>query len=324
MDLNFTNNNSLQRRSLVIGGAGFIGSNLVDCLVKRGHDVTVIDNLSLGSRTNIESQRINFIKYNINGYQELIDRLSCSRFDEVWHLAANSDIRAGTDDEDIDFVNTFMTTKSVLSLMKKIECDVLHFASSSAIYGYHQKPLKEDSGPLLPLSNYGAMKLASEAMISAASEHFLKKACVYRFPNVVGVPATHGVIFDFINRLLINSDELEVLGNGTQQKTYLHVSDLLEAMLFVDSQTENGMQLYNIGPLDDGVTVKHIAEQTVSKVSPSAKINFGTEDRGWLGDVPKFEYSVEKLRQLGWVPKLSSEQAIEKAVIEIFNELLNK
>jgi len=181
--------------------------------------------------------------------------------------------------------------------------------------------LYEDIGPLMPISNYGAMKLASEALISSALESFLDKVCIYRFPNVVGVPATHGVILDFVNKLKIDMATLEVLGNGTQQKTYLHVSELVGAMLFINFNTTNGMNYYNIGAMDDGVLVSQIAEETIKIVYPGAIINYQQGDRGWVGDVPRFFYSVDKLKNLGWSPKMSSLEAIQKAIKEIVSQV---
>jgi UDP-glucose 4-epimerase len=161
------------------------------------------------------------------------------------------------------------------------------------------------------------MKLSSEALISASLESFLDKVCIYRFPNVVGIPATHGVILDFVNKLKRDPTKLEVLGNGTQQKTYLHVSELVDAMLFINDKTHNGMNYYNIGAMDDGVYVKQIAEETTKVVSPNAIINYQSNDRGWVGDVPRFYYTVDKLKNLGWFPKMSSLEAVQRAVNEI-------
>ena len=137
------------------------------------------------------------------------------------------------------------------------------------------------------------------------------------FPNVVGVPATHGVILDFVRRLKEDPSQLSVLGNGTQQKTYLHVDELVDSMLFIVNNTTVGLNYYNIGAMDDGVLVRTIAEETVKRVAPGAIIHYQDTDRGWVGDVPKFLYSVDKLSQLGWEPKCSSLQAIVKAVDQI-------
>jgi UDP-glucose 4-epimerase len=170
---------------------------------------------------------------------------------------------------------------------------------------------------LLPISNYGAMKLASEAAASAAGESFLKQVVLLRFPNVVGTPATHGVILDFIRRLREEPHLLRVLGDGTQRKPYLHVAELVEALRFADIHAGPGVSTFNIGPADEGVTVRWIAEQTVARVSPGAGLLFEEGSRGWVGDVPRFRYSIERLRALGWAPKLSSAEAILRAIDDI-------
>jgi len=305
---------------LIIGGAGFIGSVLVKKMLQDNADIIVIDKLSLGSVDYIDTTKVEFHQIDINNTEQVLKVLEDREVGEVWHLAANSDIPAGVEDMDVDLTDTFMSTVSTLKIMKEIGCKKLYFASSSAVYGFNEKRLHEDIGPLLPISNYGAMKLSSEALISASLESYLDKVCIYRFPNVVGVPATHGVILDFVNKLKKDMSVLEVLGNGTQQKTYLHVSELVEAMLFINDNTDNGMNYYNIGAMDDGVTVKQIAEETVKIVSSDATINYQKSDRGWVGDVPRFFYSVDKLKDLGWSPKISSLEAIQRAVSEIASQ----
>ena len=305
---------------LIIGGAGFIGSVLVKEMLQHNTDIIVIDKLSLGSTKYIDTTKVEFHQIDINNIEKVLEILQGTNIEEVWHFAANSNISAGVEDVNIDLGDTFMSTVSTLKIMKAIETKKLYFASSSAVYGFNKNRLHEDIGPLMPISNYGAMKLSSEALISASLESFLDKVCIYRFPNVVGVPATHGVILDFINKLKKDMTKLEVLGNGTQKKTYLHVSELVEAMLFINNNTNNGMNYYNIGAMDNGVFVKQIAEETTKVISPDAKINYQTTDRGWVGDVPSFYYSVDKLKDLGWFPKMSSLEAIKKAVIEIASQ----
>ena len=304
-------------KKLIIGGAGFIGSVLVRNFLHNNDDVIVIDNLSLGSIKFIDTTKVEFHQLDINNTDKVLEVLQGKPIDEVWHFAANSNIPAGIEDINIDLNNTFMSTVSILKIMKKLSFKKLFFSSSSAVYGFNQNKLHEDIGPLMPISNYGAMKLSSEAIISASLESFLDKACIFRFPNVVGIPSTHGVIFDFIQRLKKNPSVLEVLGNGTQQKTYLHVSELIDAMMFINLNTEDGLHYFNIGSMDNGLLVKQIAEETIKLVSPDAKINYQKTDRGWVGDVPRFFYSVEKLKKLGWSPKMSSLDAVKKAIREI-------
>ena len=324
----------MSSHSLIIGGAGFIGSNLTKHLLKIGNKVTVIDNLSKGKINNINFNTINekfyFIESDVSNSRDCNFAFNTANeilhIDEVWHFAANSDIPAGVLDPEIDFKNTFSTTFQILISMKKFGIKILHFASSSAIYGdFGDMLIKENIGPLLPISNYGAMKLASEAQISAAFESFLDKVNIFRFPNVVGVPATHGVILDFIEKLIENNTILNVLGNGTQQKAYLHVSDLIDAMILIRSQND-GLKplLINIGPVDEGVKVSWIASEVIRKVNPYAKIVFGSGNKGWVGDVPRFNYSTELLQSYGWVPKFNSSEAITRAIDEILLEQSNK
>lgn len=302
---------------LIIGGAGFIGSVLTKEILKDNSDVIIIDKLSLGSRDYIDTNKVELINLDINNIDSVLKELKGKKIEEVWHLAANSDILSGVEDIEVDLKDTFMSTVSTLKIMKEVDCKKLYFASSSAIYGLNKNRLYEDIGPLMPMSNYGAMKLSSEAIISASLETFLEKVCIYRFPNVVGIPATHGVILDFMKKLKKNKSVLEVLGNGTQTKSYLHVNDLVEGMIFIKNNTGTGLNYFNLGPMDDGISVKQIAEEVTKFVSPNAKINYQNSDRGWVGDVPKFFYSIKKLKDLGWTPKMSSLQAIQKAVKEV-------
>ncbi|MFM6831715.1 MAG: NAD-dependent epimerase/dehydratase family protein [Novosphingobium sp.] len=306
---------------LIAGGAGFIGVNLAAALLQRGDAVIVIDDLSRGLRENMAGltghNSFTFIEADCSEPDMLDAALGTLKIDEVWHMAANSDIPAGVADYKVDLRQTFLTTVAILDVMKRRGIPVIHFASSSAIYGDHGDDLiHENIGPLLPISNYGAMKLASEAQLRAAKEAFLERVSMFRFPNVIGIPATHGVILDFVRKLIASPDELEVLGNGTQQKSYLHVSDLVSAMVHIADRQE-AFAFYNIGPTDDGVTVRFIAETVRDAFRPEAAIRFGEGNRGWVGDVPKFCYSVDKLLATGWRPNLGSSEAVIKAVSEI-------
>jgi UDP-glucose 4-epimerase len=308
---------------LVTGAAGFIGSHLVDALLARGHRVVGVDNLSLGTRAQLQDvlgqSGFTFIEGDVSteSFVESFDpRLP---IDWVWHMAANSDIPAGVDDPQVDFKDTFLTTFRVLAWMRKNHVPRLAFASTSAVYGLRDEPIEEDSGPMLPISNYGAMKLASEGCISAAVEAWLGRADIFRFPNVIGSRATHGALFDFIRRLRQKPAQLEVLGDGTQQKPYLHVGNLIEAMLFIAEHAKDKVNYFNVGPEDD-VSVRAMAEEVVAQTAPEAKIIYGADSRGWVGDVPKFRYSTAKLRQLGWGAQMTSPEAVKLAVAEIAAE----
>lgn len=314
---------------IVAGGAGFIGVNLLRRLLEEDARLVVLDNLSRGRREYLEDlaapERIVFRACDLSRREEVRAAFAAAAaigpVREVWHLAANSDIPAGVADPDIDLRNTFLTTFEILRAMRELGVGALHFASSSAIYGdLGDVVLTESVGPLLPISNYGAMKLASEAQATAAAEAGLQRVNIFRFPNVVGVPATHGVIMDFARKLQSDPGRLDVLGDGTQQKAYLHVSDLVDAMLTVRARPQAGhgrVEVVNIGPVDEGVKVRWIAEQVVARISPEAQIVFGAGNKGWVGDVPKFTYSTERLRSFGWSPRMDSAAAIRRAVDEI-------
>jgi UDP-glucose 4-epimerase len=242
----------------------------------------------------------------------------------VWHLVANSDIGAGVADANVDLRDTFLTTFNLLLVMREAGIKRLAFSSTSAVYGVHDALLEETTGPLFPISNYGAMKLASEALISAAVESFLERAWIFRFPNVIGPRATHGIIFDLLTKLSKNPPDLEVLGDGTQQKPYLHVFELLDAMLLICERANDALNWYNIGPPDEGASVRQIAEAVQREAAPDKPIRFTGGSKGWVGDVPRFQYSIEKLKKLGWSPKLTSAQAVQRAVAEIHREFTAK
>jgi UDP-glucose 4-epimerase len=309
---------------VVTGAAGFIGSHMTDRLLEMGHKVSGIDNFVRGQRENVcaasAHQTFQLIENDLSTEAGCMEAFAAASerapIDTVCHLAANSDILAGIADASIDLRDTFLTTFHVLGAMRRFGVATVAFASSSAIYGVHQRPLAEDTGPLFPISNYGAMKLASEGIISVAAESFLSRAYILRFPNVVGGRATHGIIFDLIRKLRRSPKVLEVMGDGNQQKPYLHVSELVDAMIFITSHAMERLNVFNISVSGEGVTVRSVAETVVRLVAPGTPISYESKDRGWAGDVPRFQYAIDKLSALGWVAKLSSMQAIERAIIE--------
>ena len=318
---------------IVAGGGGFIGINLIKVLLKKKTKIFLLDNFSNGNKlliNNLKSfDNLKVFECDISNEVQIFQTLEkisyqVERIDEIWHLAANSDIPSGVSNPKIDLRDTFMTTFNLLEIARTYSIKNFFFASSSAVYGDHgNNNINENIGPMMPISNYGAMKLASEAQCFAAYESFLTKLRIFRFPNVVGIPATHGVILDFLNKLRKNPHKLEVLGDGTQQKSYLHVNDLVEGMIYLSAVDldENCNPIFNLGPQRDSVKVRWIAEQVVSKFSPKAKIVYGNINKGWVGDVPKFSYNTKKAQNSGWKPKMNSEKAINLAIDEIINDL---
>jgi UDP-glucose 4-epimerase len=308
---------------LITGGAGFIGSHLCDELLALKHEVVAVDNLSLGTTKNIEhliaNGRITFYKLDLLDQSGLKEVFRKEKFDAVFHLAANSDIARSLKDPSIDFNNTFLSTYSVLDAMRVEKVGKLVFASTSAIYGDTPDRISETYGPLFPVSHYGASKLASEAFISSFASNYGIQAWIARFPNVVGERATHGVIFDFINKLRANGSELEVLGNGEQNKPYLYVKDLIGALLFIWRNSSDAVNFYNVGA-ETRTKVKDIARMVIEEMGAKAEIKYSGGARGWIGDVPQFEYSLEKIHELGWKASLSSDDAVRLAVRKILGK----
>ena len=302
---------------LVTGGAGFIGSHLDDALIARGHNITVVDNLVLGRKENIEHLIDNpnfcFIEADLLDMENMRGIFSEGKFDMVYHLAANSDIQKGGKDPMVDYNLTFNTTFNVLQLLKEFEIKKFFFASTSAIYGETYDVLNEDYGPLKPVSNYGAGKLASEAFISAFSSTYGIQTWITRFPNVVGERFTHGVIYDFIKKLHNNPEELEVLGNGEQCKPYVYVKDLAEAILYVIDHADEKYNVYMIGS-DSRTKVKEIAAMVIEEMGLNARIRYTGGDRGWVGDVPEFRYDLTKINKLGWTAPHNSNESVRLAI----------
>lgn len=302
---------------IITGGAGFIGSHLDDALIARGHNITVVDNLVLGRKENVEhlmgKPNFRFIEADLLDIEKMRAIFSDGKFDMVYHLAANSDIQKGGKDPMVDYNLTFNTTFNVLQLLKEFEIKKFFFASTSAIYGETYDVLNEDYGPLKPVSNYGAGKLASEAFISAFSSTYGIQTWIARFPNVVGERFTHGVIYDFIKKLRNNPEELEVLGNGEQCKPYVYVKDLVEAILYVIDHAEEKYNVYMIGS-DSRTKVKEIAAMVIEEMGLNAKIRYTGGDRGWVGDVPEFRYDLTKINKLGWTAPHNSNESVRLAI----------
>lgn len=304
-------------RALVTGGAGFIGTHLVERLLNEGYEVVVVDNFTLGKRENVTkfSDNPNYKLYeiDIDKTEEFCEKLKDEKIDIVYHLAANSDIQKGGKNPSVDYGDTFMTTYGVLELMRRNGIKNLFFSSTSAIYGdEHGKMLTEDLGGLLPISYYGGAKFASENFISSYSYMNDFNTMIFRFPNVIGPNLTHGVIFDFTKKLKNNPNELEILGDGTQTKPYIYVLDLIDCIMMMTKTIPNGVSIYNVG-VETATSVTRIADIVCEVLGyENVKYNYTGGNVGWKGDVPKFQYNLSKIHNAGWHANHTSDEAVRE------------
>jgi UDP-glucose 4-epimerase len=305
---------------LVTGGAGFIGSHVVDRLLKDGDEVIVYDNLSSGFFQNIErhlnSSRFSFVESDLLDLPGLTDVMS--GIDRVWHIAADPDVRSG---KTKTLKESLISTYNLLEVMRVNEVRSIVFTSSSAVYGDAiEIPTTEDTPPR-PISLYGASKLAAEAIISSYCHTFEMEAVIYRLANVIGERSSHGVIYDLIKKLRENPSELEILGDGNQCKSYLLVKDCVEGM-FSGMKKREKVSIYNIGS-EDMITVKDIAGIIIDEMRLKPKLNFtGGVDggRGWKGDVKTMRLSIDRLKKLGWRPRYNSSEAVSRTVRYLLTE----
>jgi UDP-glucose 4-epimerase len=305
---------------LVTGGAGFIGSHLVDMLLyEHNAEVTVLDNFSSGKRDFLkafmDSPNFHLIEADLLVSSDLRDLVAGK--DMVYHLAANPDVKLGAKDTSVHLEQNVMATYRLLEAMREEGVRKIAFTSTSTVYGEATLvPTPEDYGPLLPISLYGASKLACEALISSYCHTFDMQSWIFRFANIVGERGTHGVLVDFIRKLRENPKELEILGSGKQTKSYLDVRDCVAAMLCSVKSSNEEANVFNIGS-EDSIDVTEIAN-IVSSVLGLSGVHYaytgGVDGRGWKGDVKVMLLSIEKIKKLGWKPRMSSAQAIESAV----------
>ena len=304
---------------LVAGGAGFIGSNLCDALLARGDRVFCLDNLMRGTKENIRSalahERFTFTRGDAADIAFLKEYMRENNIDDVFHLAANSDIQASAMDPQIEYQSTLTTTWALLYAMRENGIKRFFFASTSAVYGERCDVDLRETDALAPISYYGAAKAASEAFIHAFCSMNDMNACVFRFANVIGPRLTHGVIYDFIRKLRADPTRLQVLGNGTQSKPYIYVDDLIRAILLMHDRV-SGVEIYNVG-VDSCTAVSQIAGIVIREMGlPNVRIEYGTENVGWKGDVPRFRFDLSKIHATGWRAAMSSDQAVAAAVRE--------
>ncbi len=302
-------------RSIVTGGAGFIGSHLVDYLVSAGDDVIVIDSLISGDlnsiKSHIDEKRITLVSADLlsDSWQEHL-----AGADRVYHLAADPDVRESSVAPDKQLNNTIIATHRVLEAMRKAGVPEIVFTSTSTVYGEASViPTPESYTPMEPVSVYGASKLASEALISAYCHSFSMRSWIFRFANIIGARSGHGVITDFIRKLNANPQELEILGDGKQTKSYLEVRECIRAIMYVVGHTHDPVNTYNIGS-EDWISVTEIADILCSEMKLSPKYHYTGGSRGWVGDVPKMQLDINRLKALGYVPNITSKESVRIAV----------
>lgn len=319
------------KKALVTGGAGFIGSHIVDALMSDGLRVTVYDNLSSGKLDNIQrnlgKDSCTFFKGDmLEGSAVPYVLKGC---DVVWHLAANPEVKLSSTNPDIHYKQNILATYNLLEAIRKGgNVKILCFASTSTVYGDAlQIPTIEDYSPLEPISVYGASKLACEALISAYAHTYGFNAVIYRLANVVGPRSEHGVLYDFVRKLQENPKELEILGDGAQTKSYLHVRDCVEAMQYGLDNSKKQVEVFNVGS-EDQINVKAIAEIVIEEMGlkdVELKFTGGVDGgRGWIGDVKNMLLDVGKLKALGWKPEHNSENAVRSAAKDLIKKMVAK
>lgn len=302
----------------VAGGAGFIGGHMVERLLARpDSEVVVYDNFSSGRAWHLpENPRLKVVRGDLKDLPAL--RKAIAGSDVVFHFASNPDIAKAANQPDIDFWEGTYLTQNLLEAMRTQGVAKLIYASGSGIYGdTGEVPVSEETTPLLPISTYGASKLACEALIGSYVHMFGLQGVAFRFANVVGPRQTHGVAYDFILRLLKAPNRLEILGDGRQSKSYIHVDDVLDALLLLHDSGWRGFDFFNVAT-EDYLTVREIAQIVVARLGLTAvDFVFAGGDRGWKGDVPVVRFDTTKIRQKGWANQRSTVQAMTDSIDSI-------
>jgi UDP-glucose 4-epimerase len=303
-------------RAIVTGGAGFIGSHLVDRLLEDGYSVTVIDNMSCGRMDNLQQHATNphitIREADIKDIRQL--EKPFKGHDVVFHMAAHADIRESLIDHRSDLDNNLIGTLNILEAMREYDIRDLVFASSSAVYGEAAvRPTPEEYAPV-QTSLYGASKLACEAYAQAYTEFAPIKVWSFRFANVIGERCRRGVIWDFIHKLRKNPNELEILGDGKQSKEYLHVEDCVNGMMTGYQNSSDKVNTFNLG-IDKQTLVDEVADLVIKEIDLSnVRKRYTGGPRGWIGDNSVVELSLNKIKALGWRPQLSSEESIRRTI----------
>lgn len=315
-------------KAFVTGGAGFIGSHLVNRLLQteKAEKVVIYDNFTSGQRSYLQAlmndSRLLVIEADLKDAARI--REAMDGCDTVFHLAANPDIAKAVTQPDIDFWEGTYLTQNVMEAIRQTGATHLFYTSGSGVYGENPEvDFPENYGPCIPISTYGASKLASESIIAAYCHMFGLVARVFRFANVVGPRQTHGVGYDFVRRLRSDSTKLRILGDGTQKKSYIHVDDVLEAIFLVAGHIGKGYDVFNVAT-NDYVTVREIADLAATAAGlqrGEVRYDFAGGDRGWKGDVPIVRFDCSKIKMLGWTNRRSSVEALSDAMGAMLREI---
>jgi len=312
---------------LVTGGAGFIGSTLVPVLLDKGYRLIVIDHLSTGKKENIKPFYSNtdfkFVELDLLDVSKL--KQVVNECDLIYHLAANVEVRKGELDTEIDFLNNIVATRNLLESMRTSDkCKKIIFTSSSVVYGEPITiPTPEGYGPLNPISLYGASKLACEALISGYVGMFGINAIIFRLANIVGPSSGHGVIFDLIKKLKKRDNKhLEILGDGTQKKSYLYIDDCIDALVLGLYELASSIKIFNVGS-EDQIDTNTIARIILDELGLNREIKYVTKEkdgRGWLGDIKNMLLSTDKIKKIGWKINYSSKESVSLTVKKIIEQ----
>jgi UDP-glucose 4-epimerase len=303
-------------KAIVTGGAGFLGSHLVDRLLDKGYHVKVIDNLSTSTdkyiTPHLKDEKFEFVKMDILNLEKL--KQEFAGFDVVFHFAANADIRRGLKDTFRDLEQNTIGTYNILEAMRVNDIKEILYASSAAVYGEPKTfPTPEDVS-LVQTSFYGASKLSGEALIQAFCEGFDFRGWMFRFVSVVGERHPHGVTFDFYHKLKKDNTKLEIIGDGTQRKSYMYIEDCMDGIMLAYEKATEKVNIFNLG-WELYINVNTVADTVTSEMGLlDVKYEYTGGSRGWVGDSPLVHLSVEKLKSLGWQPKVSCEEGIRKTV----------
>lgn len=315
-------------KHIVTGGAGFIGSHLVDRLMEKGEKVLVIDDLSSGKRKNlerwIESDRFSLLEKKVQKINTIPKRFTDAK--TVFHFAALPSVRVGVNNPDKQWKDNVVATYHLLKRVKEEEIPYFLFSSSSTVYGIPKELPTPEDHPLQPISIYGGTKVACESLISGFSHTFDMRGLVFRFANIMGSRLTHGVVYDFVHKLKETPTKLEILGDGTQNKSYLHVSDLLDGIMKIFhtfKNNEKSYDVYNLGNEDrtDVMTIAEIVSEEMD-LHPKFNTTGGVDGgRGWKGDVKEMLLDISKIKSVGWKPKYSSDESIRLTARNVYDEV---